>query len=67
MFKYTYRIDIGGDYTGRVDMSLRFDGGLTVDNAETQRIIGIARELEVALKQLHSVNKAQAERISEME
>ena len=67
MCRFTYRIDIGGDYRGRVDVSLRFDGGLTAYDTEAQRIIGIARELEVALKKLHSVNKVQAEKTSETE
>ncbi len=66
MYKYsTYRIEIGGDYSGNVDMELHFHGGLTRDDDEAAYIISIARELENALKKLHATSKGQKEKTSE--
>lgn len=67
MYEFTYRIDIGGDFTGHTDFDLRFHGGLTRDNDETGYIISVAHELEAALKKLHMPSKVQAERKDETE
>ena len=41
----SYRIEIGGDNTGRTDISVRFDGELRKDNADVNFILGIAKNL----------------------
>lgn len=52
----SYRIEIGGDDTGRTDMQIRFDSELRRDNIDVDYIVNIARELNSALTKLHELN-----------
>lgn len=61
----SYRIEIGGDDTGRTDIAVRFDGELRKDNADVNFILGIAQKLEESMNELRKTNLAHSGKTSE--